>query len=694
MENLLIYIFKTSALLGIFYLCYLFLLKKETSFQLNRKFLIAGIITAAVLPSIYFTKVIYIQASTSSMDFIPVTSEMMNTPVEAQMDWWQITGIIYLLVTGFFLLRLILQLTSVLNMILTTKKVKQGGFNYLKIEENQLPFSFFNFIVFNPANHSARDLDLILEHEKVHARQWHSADILLVNLASCILWFNPFAWFYKRSVEQNLEFIADRETVNNKAQIKEYQHALVKVSIADLKPALTNHFYQSFIKKRILMLNKKSSTNSPAWKLGLLMPLLLAFMLFFNVKTEAQVVENEKSAPSPVQVESEEPEEELEFEAEEEVEFEEEIEEPEEVEVETVEAPEIKWEARSNPRRNPTRELGNNPLYVLNGKQFKASKLSNKYIGLDSELEVLIGEQALNRYGKDARNGVIIIPNAEIIRNFDKEMKDIREKDHFNGRYILVGNDGKPNFVSLNAGNRPSPPQAVHFALTNSAEPVYAVRNVRTWKTRTVPNAKNTYVVRNIRSTESNSDENHTYEFRSGNSQTMSYSLSENAPAAYSVGSDVNIITEDGEPLYVVDGEIQDKDFDRNSLKPNDIAHINVLKGKAAIEKYGKKAKDGVIEIHTKDSDYSASTQKLVKIHAKMSDSELEATKTKLKVMTGIELTIDNISRNDGLITSIRVRSELDGTQISNGHFEDTNSIPNIYVGLVNGKAVVKSTRD
>ena len=137
------------------------------------------------------------------------------------------------------------------------------------------------------------DLHVDLEHEKVHAKQFHSVDILLVNLASCILWFNPFAWLYKKSVEQNLEFIADRETVNNKAEIREYQHVLVKVSIADLKPALTNHFYQSFTKKRILMLNKKSSTHNPMWKLGLLMPLLLAFMLLFNVTTEAQIKNTE-----------------------------------------------------------------------------------------------------------------------------------------------------------------------------------------------------------------------------------------------------------------------------------------------------------------------------------------------------------------------------------------------------------------
>ena len=36
------------------------------------------------------------------------------------------------------------------------------------------------------------------------------------------------------------------------------------------------------------------------------------------------------------------------------------------------------------------------------------------------------------------------------------------------------------------------------------------------------------------------------------------------------------------------------------SLSPKDIATVNVYKGDKAIEKYGKKAKDGVVEITTK----------------------------------------------------------------------------------------------
>ena len=53
-----------------------------------------------------------------------------------------------------------------------------------------------------------------------------------------------------------------------------------------------------------------------------------------------------------------------------------------------------------------------------------------------------------------------------------------------------------------------------------------------------------------------------------------------------------------GDPLIVVDGVI--KDISVNSISPEVIQSISVLKGESATRRYGEKAKDGVIEITTK----------------------------------------------------------------------------------------------
>lgn len=55
-----------------------------------------------------------------------------------------------------------------------------------------------------------------------------------------------------------------------------------------------------------------------------------------------------------------------------------------------------------------------------------------------------------------------------------------------------------------------------------------------------------------------------------------------------------------GDVLYVINGETQDEMFKPNSLDPEKIASMSVFKGDAATKKYGKKGKNGVIEITLK----------------------------------------------------------------------------------------------
>lgn len=53
------------------------------------------------------------------------------------------------------------------------------------------------------------------------------------------------------------------------------------------------------------------------------------------------------------------------------------------------------------------------------------------------------------------------------------------------------------------------------------------------------------------------------------------------------------------QPLYFLDGKEIDKKI-LETIKPDDVESINVLKDKSAIDKYGEKGKNGVIEIFSK----------------------------------------------------------------------------------------------
>ena len=57
---------------------------------------------------------------------------------------------------------------------------------------------------------------------------------------------------------------------------------------------------------------------------------------------------------------------------------------------------------------------------------------------------------------------------------------------------------------------------------------------------------------------------------------------------------------DNGQPLIVVDGKVRERDA-LQELLPEQIESVNVIKGEKAVDKYGPKAMDGVIEIKTKN---------------------------------------------------------------------------------------------
>ena len=146
--------------------------------------------------------------------------------------------------------------------------------------------------------YSETELESILAHEAIHSKEKHSLDVLVSQLVCAVFWFNPIVWFYKKAIVQNLEYIADQKAINQLKDKKSYQMALLKVVSHQNCLPITNNFYQSLIKKRIVMLNKKQSHKSNSWKYSLVLPFLIGFIFLFQIKTEAQIKQQSAEALS------------------------------------------------------------------------------------------------------------------------------------------------------------------------------------------------------------------------------------------------------------------------------------------------------------------------------------------------------------------------------------------------------------
>jgi len=288
MENLAVYFLKSSALLALFYTAYYFLLRKETFFKSNRWYLLIGLVTSVMLPLVTFRKIILIEPLPQNLDW--TGGPLVMAPVEQgfEIDWMLVFSGIYLLGLTAFLLNFLLDFHSLRKALKGQTMFRQSDYRFVDTTENVAPFSYFNYIVYNSSLYSEAELSNIIAHEKVHSNQNHTMDVLFARAFCIVFWFNPFVWLYKKAMLQNLEFIADSEAMKSLEDKKSYQITLLKVTAHENCVDITNHFYQSLIKKRIVMLNKNQSKKSNSWKYFLIVPALAAFLFYFQVKVVAQ----------------------------------------------------------------------------------------------------------------------------------------------------------------------------------------------------------------------------------------------------------------------------------------------------------------------------------------------------------------------------------------------------------------------
>jgi bla regulator protein BlaR1 len=283
MEAFCYYLLKSSFILLLFFVCYHLLLRKETLFKFNRCFLLVGLLVSLLLPSIYITNFIDIPL----LNWTNTTNLGISNIEQPLINWispFTILIIIYASGLCIFLYKLIHQTIQLKKLIQygTTENIRKP--NHIITKEQLAPFSFFHYIIYNPNIHTKQELETILAHEEVHVKQKHSFDIILIELFLTLQWFNPIAWFYRTAIKQNLEFLADNDNSQILQNKKAYQYTLLQQVLSNHQLSIINPFFNSLIKKRIVMINQQKSKKVNALKSLYILPLLALFLLSFNTR--------------------------------------------------------------------------------------------------------------------------------------------------------------------------------------------------------------------------------------------------------------------------------------------------------------------------------------------------------------------------------------------------------------------------
>ena len=287
------YLLKATAVIALFFVCYKLFLQRETFFNHNRWFLITGLVLACVIPFIIIPIYVEYTPTPIQINTLSTVTEATFTP-ETPFDYMQLLSGVYMVGVTILFVKLIIDLISLHKLMRSGTQTIQGKFTHIETTKNHPPFSFFKWIVYNPTQFKSQELQDIITHEKAHASHFHSIDIMLSQLATILFWFNPIIWFYKKSIAQNLEFIADEKAQQHVTSTKDYQLLLLKTNASQLQSSITTNFYTSLIKKRIVMLQKSKSNPKNIYKYALILPILALFLMSFNTETIYVEVQKDK----------------------------------------------------------------------------------------------------------------------------------------------------------------------------------------------------------------------------------------------------------------------------------------------------------------------------------------------------------------------------------------------------------------
>lgn len=286
------YFLEANLALCIFLVVFTLILRNETSFSLKRAMLLTGIAASLLFPAVHISGAPLHFPTFSEVFSVKMLPEMVVVgSSEIETSWvppislLQFVYTIYLAGAGLMLIIFLYRMSRLLIFIFRSEKKRVGKLFVVESTNQSAPFSFFNFIFIGQANElTDREKELIMAHESVHAKYFHTIDILVVEMVRIIFWFNPAIKFYKDIFIQLHEFEADARSVKNE-ELGAYCNLLARVALLSADIRIANHFSNSLTLKRIQMMRTIKSNMRP-WKVAAIALMVPAFFVLLSCQDQ------------------------------------------------------------------------------------------------------------------------------------------------------------------------------------------------------------------------------------------------------------------------------------------------------------------------------------------------------------------------------------------------------------------------
>ncbi len=279
------YLLKVIICSGILFGYYYVSLRNKIFHRWNRFYLLASVVLSLIIPVI---KINIFQNTTEDKGAVVQMLQTINSGDEIIIDYSRhsnplssenIIAAAYCIITFVLLLIFFLALYKIFRLKKNNPETKMKGINFFITDAKGTPFSFFNSIFWNNAiDIHSKQGQQIFNHEIAHIKEKHSYDKIFMNVLLIFFWMNPFFWLMRKELGMIHEFIADKEALED-SDISAFAEMVLQTVYPGQEFSLTNNFFHSPLKRRIIMFTKNK--NPKVNYLSRLLVLPLAAIIFF-----------------------------------------------------------------------------------------------------------------------------------------------------------------------------------------------------------------------------------------------------------------------------------------------------------------------------------------------------------------------------------------------------------------------------
>ena len=283
MFDFIIYLGQSALCLAALYLIYKVAMSHETLHYFNRVLLLGSVLLSALLP-LCRVKIVKEYDPAPTLASIEIDDMVVADVADVALgiDYVSLLKdlavMVFFVGVAFMLVRLAVGIYSVWRLIHSGQmSVIEDDVTLTVVDNLSSPFSWFGHIVASQSD-VQQFRGMILAHELAHIRLRHSWDVMFVDLALCLWWFNPAMWLLRRELQSLHEYQADDAVLNGGVDAKSYQMLLIKRAVGSRLHSVANCLNHSNLNNRITMMCKKNSSRWAATKALLVVPMVAVAM--------------------------------------------------------------------------------------------------------------------------------------------------------------------------------------------------------------------------------------------------------------------------------------------------------------------------------------------------------------------------------------------------------------------------------